>query len=510
MKPEHLDVLVVGAGISGIGAGYHLQTHCPDRTFAILEARDTLGGTWDLFRYPGIRSDSDMYTLGYSFRPWTGDKAIADGASILAYLRETAAEYGIDRKIRYGCRVRNASWSTRESRWTVEVEDTKMGHVSHITCSFLYVCGGYYRYEEGYTPELLGRERFAGRIVHPQKWTEDIEYADKKVVVIGSGATAVTLVPNLAKEAAHVTMLQRSPTYIVSLPGRDPRATWLREHLPPRLAYAFTRWKNVIVSLLFYRFCKRFPDLARKLVLLRVRRALGPTFDIAPHFTPTYDPWDQRLCLVPDGDLFGAIRGGKVTVVTDHIDTFTETGIRLRSGKEIEAELVVTATGLVLQPMGGMSVTVDGEPFEASKALTYKGFMCSDLPNLAFAVGYTNASWTLKCDLTSEFVCRVLNHMKKSGYTQCVPRRNDPTVTEQPLIDFSSGYVQRSIAAFPKQGSVAPWRLYQNYPLDLFALRYSPLDDGVLQFYGREVGGGPTLRPAELPLAEMAESGNHA
>lgn len=510
VKAEHLDVLVVGAGISGIGAGYHLQTHCPDRTFAILEARDTLGGTWDLFRYPGIRSDSDMYTLGYSFRPWTGDKAIADGASILAYLRETAAEYGIDRKIRYGCRVRAASWSTLDSRWTVEVEDTKTGDVSHSTCKFLYVCGGYYRYDEGYTPELPGRERFTGRIVHPQKWTEDIEYAGKKVVVIGSGATAVTLVPNLAKAAAHVTMLQRSPTYIISLPGRDARAAWLRAHLPARLAYAFTRWKNVILSLLFYRFCRRFPDLARNLVLHGVRRALGTDFDVAPHFTPTYAPWDQRLCLVPDGDLFASIRDGKVTVVTDHIDTFTERGIRLRSGNEIEADLVVTATGLVLQPMGGLTATVDGEPFDASKALTYKGFMCSDLPNLAFAVGYTNASWTLKCDLTSEFVCRVLNHMRKSGYTQCVPRRNDPMVTEQPLIDFSSGYVQRSIAAFPKQGSIAPWRLYQNYPLDLFALRYAPLEDGVLQFSGRKARGLHAAPVASLALAEKAGSGNHA
>lgn len=485
-KPEHFDVLVIGAGISGIGAGYHLQANCPNRTFAILESRDSLGGTWDLFRYPGIRSDSDMYTLGYSFRPWTEAKSIADGPSILAYLRETAEAYGIDQKIRYNQRVKRASWSTAEGKWTVEVEDPRTSTVREMTCTFLYVCAGYYRYEAGYTPDFVGTERFRGRIVHPQKWTDDIDYAGKRVIVIGSGATAVTLVPNLAKAAAHVTMLQRSPTYIVSLPAKDPFAGWLRSKVSPRLSYAITRWKNVIVSLLFYRFCKRFPELARRALMGRARLMLGAKRELRRHFEPTYNPWDQRLCLVPDGDLFEAVKKGNVDIVTDHIETFTEKGLKLRSGAELEADLIVTATGLALEFLGGAELVVDGERVEASRAMVYKGLMCSDVPNLAQATGYTNASWTLKCDLTSEFVCRVLNHMAGNGYTQCVPRRNDPHVTPEPLIDFSSGYVLRARELLPKQGSAVPWKLHQNYALDLMTLRYAPLEDGVLQFSGRE------------------------
>ncbi len=481
-RPTHLDVLIVGAGISGISAAYHLQASCPGKSYAILEGRESLGGTWDLFRYPGIRSDSDMYTLGYSFRPWTHAKAIADGPSILAYVRETAEAYGIDRMIRYGHRVVRARWSTQDARWTVEARETSSGKTVELTCSFLFVCAGYYDYEKGYTPELQGIERFRGRIVHPQQWSSDVEYEGKRVVVIGSGATAVTLVPELAKRAAHVIMLQRSPTYVVSVPERDRIANWMREHLPGRMAYAFARWKNVALSLAFYQFCRRFPERAKAMIVGQVEKLARGKVDVGTHFTPSYKPWDQRVCLVPDGDLFKSIREGRASVVTDHIDTFTETGIRLRSGQELEADLVVTATGLKLKFLGGLEVVVDGKPIELSKTMAYKGMMCSDVPNLALAIGYTNASWTLKCDLTSGYVCRLLNYMDRHGYKQCCPRRNDPTLREEPLIDFSSGYVRRSIDAFPRQGSFAPWKLYQNYALDLMALKHGRLDDRSMEF----------------------------
>jgi cation diffusion facilitator CzcD-associated flavoprotein CzcO len=484
VQPNHLDVLIVGAGISGISAAYHVQTRCPDRTYAILEGRSRMGGTWDLFRYPGIRSDSDMYTLGFSFRPWTNPKAIADGPSILSYVEETAKAYGIDRKIRYGRQVVSAKWSTPAARWTVETRNAETGEKETLTCSFLFVCAGYYDYEEGYTPELAGRERFQGRIVHPQKWTPDVAYEGKRVVVIGSGATAVTLVPRLAEKAAHVTMLQRSPTYVVSLPERDKIANWMRAKMPLGTAYALTRWKNVLFGMAFFAYCRRFPDRAKRFIVGQVKRAVGPGVDVATHFTPTYRPWDQRLCLVPDGDLFDCVREGRAEVVTDHIDTFTEKGIRLKSGKELEADLVVTATGLKLRFLGGMTVEVDGKVVDPSQTMTYKGMMCSDVPNLALAIGYTNASWTLKCDLTSAYVCRLLNHMQKHGHTTCVPRR-DPRMKEQPLIDFSSGYVLRAASQLPKQGSAAPWKLYQNYALDLATLRYAPVKDGAMEFSGR-------------------------
>jgi monooxygenase len=484
VQPNHLDVLIVGAGISGISAAYHVQTRCPDRTYAILEGRSKMGGTWDLFRYPGIRSDSDMYTLGFSFRPWTNPKAIADGPSILSYVEETAKAYGIDKRIRYGRQVVSAKWSTPRARWTVETRNAETGASETLTCSFLFMCSGYYDYEEGYTPELAGRERFQGRIVHPQKWTPDVAYEGKRVVVIGSGATAVTLVPRLAEKAAHVTMLQRSPTYVVSLPERDKIANWMRARMPLGTAYALTRWKNVLFGMAFFAYCRRFPDRAKRFIIGQVKRAVGPGVDVATHFTPTYRPWDQRLCLVPDGDLFDCVREGRAEVVTDHIDTFTEKGIRLKSGKELEADLVVTATGLKLRFLGGMKVEVDGKAVEPSETMTYKGMMCSDVPNLALAIGYTNASWTLKCDLTSAYVCRLLNHMSKHGYTTCVPRR-DPRMKEQPLIDFSSGYVLRAASQLPKQGSAAPWKLYQNYALDLATLRYAPVKDKAMEFSGR-------------------------
>ena len=482
MEQNHLDVLVVGAGLSGIGAAYHLQTRCPERSFAILEGRARMGGTWDLFRYPGIRSDSDMYTLGYRFRPWTNPKAIADGPSILAYIRETAETYGIDRKIRYGHRVERARWSSREAKWTVDVREVSSGRVLQLTCGFLFMCAGYYDYEAGYTPDFAGTDRFRGRIVHPQQWSPDIDYEGKRVVVIGSGATAVTLVPELAKKARHVTMLQRSPTYVLSVPERDRIADWLRKKLPPEPAYAITRWKNVAIAIGFFAYCRRFPERAKKLLVGLVHDAMGENIDMGSHFTPSYRPWDQRLCFVPDGDLFAAIKEGRASIVTDRIASFTETGLALESGETLDADLIVTATGLKLTFLGGTELEVDGRRVEPSKTMTYKGMMASDIPNLAFAVGYTNASWTLKCDLTSEYVCRLLNHMSAHGYTRCCPRRNDPSLTERPLIDFSSGYVQRALNDLPRQGSAAPWKLYQNYALDLMALRHAPLADGAMEF----------------------------
>jgi cation diffusion facilitator CzcD-associated flavoprotein CzcO len=484
MASEHFDVLVVGAGISGIGAGYHLQTRCPGKSYAILEGRDSLGGTWDLFRYPGIRSDSDMYTLGYSFKPWTRPKAIADGPSILEYLRETTQQYGIDRKIRFNHHVRRASWSTQDARWTVEVERGTARESVRFTCSFLFMCSGYYDYAEGYTPQFPGVERFAGRVVHPQKWTSDVDYAGKRVVVIGSGATAVTIVPEMSKSAAHVTMLQRSPTYVVSRPAEDFIANGLRRVLPVRVAYGITRWKNVLLGMLFFRLSRRRPESIKKLILDGVRRALGPDYDVATHFTPRYNPWDQRLCLVPNGDLFEALKAGRASVVTDRIETFNETGIRLQSGRQLDADLVVTATGLNLQLLGGMQVSVDGRSVDLARTLTYKGMMFSGVPNLASSFGYTNASWTLKCDLTCEYVCRLLRHMDKHRFRQCTPRNDDPSVAEEPWIDFSSGYIQRAAGKLPQQGSKIPWKLHQNYALDIVMLRFGSVDDGVMHFSG--------------------------
>lgn len=483
---EHLDVLIVGAGLSGIGAAWHLQDKCPGKSYAILEARETSGGTWDLFRYPGIRSDSDMYTLGYSFRPWKDAKAIADGPSILSYIREVASDHGIDANIRYGHRVVAANWSTPEARWTVEIEQGPNGEGGRrkttITCGFLWMCSGYYDYEAGYLPQFPGVERFKGRIVHPQKWTDDIDYKGKQVVVIGSGATAITLVPAMARDAAHVTMLQRSPTYVVARPAEDSFANRMRRRLPLKLAYALTRWKNVLLGMYFYQLCKRRPERARELILKGVRHLLGPDYDVRKHFTPRYNPWDQRLCLVPDADLFRAIRRRRVSVVTDQIETFTETGIRLTSGAELPADLIVTATGLVLVPFGKVRLSVDGRPVEPSKTFIYKGMMYSDVPNLASVFGYTNASWTLKADLVCEYVCRLLGHMERNGYRRCMPHNSDPDLKEEPWVTFSSGYIQRALAQQPKQGSKRPWKLYQNYALDLLSLRFGSLRDRAMVF----------------------------
>jgi cation diffusion facilitator CzcD-associated flavoprotein CzcO len=480
MTVEHFDVLIVGAGLSGIGAGYHLQNRCAGRSYAILEGRDRSGGTWDLFRYPGVRSDSDMYTLGYAFRPWREAKSIAGGPEILGYLRDTAAEHGIDRRIRFGHSVKRAAWSSARSKWTVEAE--RGGVTLRLSCNFLFLCCGYYRYSAGYTPEFPGAARFAGRIVHPQKWSDDIAYQGKRVVVIGSGATAVTLVPELAKSAAHVTMLQRSPTWIVARPSEDPLAKWLGRWLPEKLAYGITRWKQVLLQQYFFRLCRRNPARARRLLLGAVRAHLAPDYDVARHFTPRYNPWEQRLCLVPDADLFRSIRQGRVSVVTDQVETFTERGIRLESGAELEADLVVTATGLDLQVLGGIELEVDGVRVEPAKTFSYKGLMYSGVPNLASIFGYTNASWTLKSDLACEYVCRLLKHMQRHGYAQCTPRADDATLGAEPWVDFSSGYIRRSLHLFPKQGSKAPWKLNQNYARDLLTLRFGRIDDGVMEF----------------------------
>jgi monooxygenase len=496
MPNEHFDVLIVGAGLSGIGAAHHLQERCPRKTYAILEARGDLGGTWDLFRYPGIRSDSDMHTLGYRFRPWTAAKTIADGTSILDYIRETAREAGIDRQIRFHHRALSASWSTEEGRWTVEAERAESGERVTFTCGFLFLNTGYYRYDEGYTPEFPGIERFAGEVIHPQHWPKDADYAGKRVVVIGSGATAMTLVPELAKDAARVTMLQRSPTYVVSLAGEDPIAKRLRRHLPDRAVYSVVRWKNILLQLFSYRLSRKRPQLMKKMIRRGLVNALPEGYDVDTHFKPRYDPWDQRLCLVPDGDLFEAIAEGGAEIVTGRIETFTEQGVRLETGEELAADVVITATGLNLLFLGGIRISVDGVETDVPRALTYKGMMLSGVPNLSFTVGYTNASWTLKADLTSEYACRLLNHMDANGYEYCVPEVTDPSITEEPLLDFTSGYVQRSLHLLPKQGSREPWKLKQNYPLDLRALRYGQLDDGTMKFV-RPAGRGRDRRPAQ-------------
>ena len=499
---EHFDVLIIGAGLSGIGAGAHLRMRCPSKTFAILEGRAAMGGTWDLFRYPGVRSDSDMYTLGYRFRPWRDPEAIADAPAILKYIRETAKEYDLDKEIRYSTRVRRAEWSSADARWTIEAETPPLGSVSaqangydgsregadvqsvetsYFTCSFLYLCTGYYDYEAGYTPEWPGFDRYKGVVVHPQKWPEEMDHTGKSVVVIGSGATAVTLVPAMAATAAHVTMLQRSPTYVVSMPSQDKIANFLRAALPAKVAYALTRWKNVFRQMFFYVLSRRRPSVMKRLVAKGVKNELGEEY-AEQHFSPKYNPWDQRLCLVPDSDLFASIREGRSSVVTGEIERFSETGIQLASGEHLDADIIVTATGLVLKIMAGLTLVVDGETVDLSKKMAYKGMMYSDVPNLAQAFGYTNASWTLKCDLTSEYVCRLLNHMDRHRNETCTPRLSDPSVKPERVLDFTSGYVQRALHTLPSQGSKMPWRLHQNYFKDVSILRFGRLDDGTMEF----------------------------
>jgi cation diffusion facilitator CzcD-associated flavoprotein CzcO len=485
---EHLDTIIVGAGLSGIGAAVHLQNDFPGRRFAILESRGAIGGTWDLFRYPGVRSDSDMYTLGYAFKPWTDSKSLADGPAIRDYIVETAVEHGLDRQVRFGHKVVRADWSSAQACWTLEIEHAPdasgAARRSRIRCNFLLACSGYYRYSEGHAPEFPGAADFRGRLVHPQSWPADLDYAGKRVVVIGSGATAVTLVPEMARTAAHVTMLQRSPSYVLSLPARDALADTLRRRLPRMLAYRLTRTKNIGVAMLFFKLSRRWPAKVRQRLIDLVRQALGPAHDVDTHFAPNYAPWDQRVCFVPDGDLFEAIKRGQAGIVTDHIDTFTRGGIRLRSGRELAADIVVSATGLTLNVLGDVGFAVDGQPVDFSRTLGYKGMMFSGVPNLIYTFGYTNASWTLKADLTANYASRLFAYMDKHGLSTATPV-SAAGIETRPFLDFSSGYVQRAAAIMPKQGSKAPWRLYQNYLLDLLTLRYSRIADGTLRFAKR-------------------------
>jgi monooxygenase len=481
LASEHFDMVIVGAGLSGIGAAWHLQTRCPGRTYAILEGREEIGGTWSLFRYPGIRSDSDMYTLGYSFRPWKEAKAIADGPSILKYVNDTADDANIRRNIRFNNKVTKAEWSTPEARWTVTAEVGPSKELVTYTCNFLMMCSGYYKYAAGYTPDFAGLDHFKGQMIHPQHWPDKLDYSGKQVVVIGSGATAVTIVPEMAKTAAHVTMLQRSPTYVVSRPAEDALANWLRKWLPPMLAYRITRWKNVSLGMFFFNRARKEPEKVKAAIIDMVQKELGPDYDVAKHFTPRYNPWDQRLCLVPDADLFASIRDKSASVVTDTIDTFTESGIKLTSGEELKADIVVSATGLELEFLGGVAISVDGKAMDPAETYTFRGMMYSGVPNLASVFGYTNASWTLKADLTCEHVCRMLNYMKSHNLRIATPRLSDAGMEQVPWLDFSSGYVQRSVARFPRQGSRKPWKLHQNYALDIMSLRFGKLVDPELE-----------------------------
>ncbi|MBY0287571.1 MAG: NAD(P)/FAD-dependent oxidoreductase [Mycobacteriaceae bacterium] len=479
---EHVDVLIVGAGISGIGAAYYLQKDHPDRSYAILEARGASGGTWDLFRYPGIRSDSDLHTFGYEFKPWRDDDAIASADKILAYLRETAAENGIDEQIRFHHKVSAAAWSSAEARWTVDVERVQTGELLQVSANWIFMAGGYYRYDQGFTPKFEGRDRFNGQILHPQHWPEDLDYTDKKVVIIGSGATAVTLVPAMADKAQHVTMLQRSPSYIMPTPAKDVFANTAKKVLGDKRGYALTRRKNIVKQRAVYQFCQTFPGPARKLIRHLNAKQLPEGYPVDTHFNPSYNPWDQRLCAVPDGDLFNAIADGNASVVTDRIVTFTENGIQLESGEHLDADIIVTATGLNLQMFGGVSLTVDGEQVDFAKTFAYKGMMLSGVPNFAFAVGYTNSSWTLKVGLLCEHFCRLLTHMDDNGFDTARPEIGDPKMEGRPLLDFSAGYVKRALDLMPRQGDGAPWMMSSSYTADVKLLRSDSVLDPNLQF----------------------------
>ncbi len=480
----HLDVLIVGAGLSGIGAGHHLQTECPWADYAIFEARDAIGGTWDIFRYPGIRSDSEMHTLGYSFRPWDGEKSIADGDSILQYIKDTASESHVDAHIRFNHRVVAGNWSTPDSLWHITVERTDTDETMELTAAFLFSCSGYYRYDHGYLPDFEGMDDFAGTIVHPQAWPEGLDFAEKRFVVIGSGATAVTLVPALARSASHVTMLQRSPSYVASLPEKSPVVAMLRKVLPAKQAGAAAKWFHAFLAQAFYRVCRKYPVLVRAMLSKGLKRQLPPGYDIATHFTPRYDPWDQRFCAVPNGDLFKSISAGAASVVTDEIDRFTERGLLLTSGDELEADIIVTATGLELLFLGGIALSVDGAHVDPSTRLTYKGMMIEGVPNLAVAIGYTNASWTLKCDLTCDYVCRLLNYVHEHGLTRCVTHNRDASARSGPILELTSGYIQRAAHLLPQQGTKYPWKVHQSYWRDYRALKSGDINDSFMEFSG--------------------------
>jgi monooxygenase len=475
------DVLIIGAGLSGIGAAYHIQSKCPTKSFAILEGRASMGGTWDLFQYPGIRSDSDMYTLGFSFNPWVNPKAIADGPSILQYIKDTAAKFDIDKKIKYNHKVLDACWSDSGKMWTITLAEHESIPYKNIRCKFLFTCCGYYDYVQGYSPSFPNSKAFGGIMIHPQQWDTTLDYENKKVIVIGSGATAITLVPEMAKRAEKVTMLQRSPSYVVSLPREDRMANFFKKVLPEKAAHQLVRWKNILFSLGFYNASRKWPVAIKKLILKGVKKEMGESYDLA-HFKPLYNPWDQRLCIVPDGDLFHSIKSGKADVVTDTIQQFTADGILLSSGRELQADIIVSATGLKVQLLGGMTLRLNGQIAEPKDIHCYRGVMFSDIPNFAVAIGYTNASWTLKCDLNCDYIVRVLNYMDKNQYSVCTPRFDSSKFSSEPLLDFDAGYIKRAIDILPMQGSKAPWKVYQNYLRDSFLLKYSSIKDKYLEF----------------------------
>jgi monooxygenase len=497
---NHVDVLIIGAGISGIGAAWHLQDKQPGKTYAILETREAIGGTWDLFRYPGIRSDSDLHTFGYAFKPWTEEKSIADGDSIRRYIRETAEESGIDRHIRFGHKAIRAEWSSDRAQWTVHVERTDTGESFEMTAGWLFSASGYYRYDEGFTPELPGIEGFGGQVIHPQHWPQDLDYTGKRVVVIGSGATAMTIIPAMADKTEHITMLQRSPSYVLPLPSKDPVANWLRGKLSEKRAYAITRRKNILRQALVYKLSQRFPNAVRKLIRkVNELELRGSDCDVDVHFKPKYDPWDQRLCAVPDGDLYRALRKGQASVVTDHIETFTETGIKLQSGEELAADIVVTATGLNLLAFGGLELAVDGKDVSLPDTVAYKSMMLSGVPNFAYAIGYTNSSWTLKVDLVCEYLCRLIGHLDATGNDTAVPEISDPEMPTRPLLDFKAGYVLRALDRFPRQGEQAPWQVLMSYSDDVKSLRRDQVDDGAMRFSRRRAAAAAA--PASFEVA---------
>lgn len=481
MGTDYFDLVIVGAGLSGVGMACHLARKCPEKRYLILEGRDRLGGTWDLFRYPGIRSDSDMFTFGYNFKPWISSVNLADGPSILNYIREAAAEHRVEDKIRYNAQVETVAWDSASATWTVHYTEKTTGEAKQVRCQFINGCTGYYNYEHGYEPAFKGSEAFEGTVIHPQKWPKNLDYKSKRVVVIGSGATAVTVVPEIARDAEHVTMLQRSPTYMGSIPEEDSVVEFLRRHLPEMWVYRIARTFRVSFAVLFYEACRRFPNFSRRFILKWVAKEVGPHVDMK-HFTPRYNPWDERFCAVKGGDLFKALKEGRASIVTDHIDRFTKHGIRLQSGEELHADIIITATGLEMKFFGGITILVDGAPFPYTEKMCYKAVLLEDLPNLGFTFGYTNASWTLKSDITSEWICRVLQHMDRTG-TNCVKAvNNDPSVTRGDFLDFQSGYIRRGLVNFPRMGNKQPWRLKQLYPYDMMLLRHAKLEDGVLHF----------------------------